>query len=115
MRPTGQNRSPYHPSVPEQKRLDFNPIEATPEESERLRRIITRWTLEEAEEEFKQLPGESLSEFLIARDQYLRELETFGPAFPREPSEAWQIVQGLRRAPADKTPRQLRLPFDTDS
>lgn len=95
MRPSGHHLSS---SLPDQRTFDFNPIEATPKESERLRRIALQWTLEEAEEDFKQLPGETLSEFMEARRQHLRNLETFGPLFPREPSEAWQLVQGLRRA-----------------
>lgn len=61
---------------------------------------------------FQRFPGETLAEFLQARENYLRDMETFGPLFPREPSEAWQIVQGLRRAAAPKQPRQLILPFE---
>lgn len=112
MRSTDQNHSNPQPPVPDQQRLDFRPLEATAEERERMRRLIAQWTLEEAEEDFKQLPGESLAEFMEARAQHLREIEAFGPQFPKEPSEAWQLVQGLRQVPRDYTPRQLGLPFD---
>ena len=97
---------------PDQQRLDFNPIEATPEERERMRRIAAQWTREEAEEDFKRLPGESLAEFLEERDRYLRDLEAFGPAMPRPPSVAWQMVQGQRRPPP-APPRQLKLSFES--
>lgn len=95
---------------PGQRVFDFHPIEATPEESQRQRREIARWTREEAEEGFHPLPGEPMSEFYAARELYLQELETFGPLFPREPCEAWQMVQGRSRAL--RSARQLTLPFE---
>lgn len=97
---------------PAQRTLDFNPTELTEEERARLRRNIDRWTIEEEREEFHQLPGETVAEFLAARDLYLSSLEAFGPNFKREhkPSEAWQIVHGEGRAPPQS--RQLQLPFD---
>lgn len=111
MRPTAPHCAPS-----QQETLDFNPIEATPDERERLRAIALRWRLEEAAEEFHQLPGETFAEFWEARQQHLQDLETFGPLFPPEPSEAWKMVQGLRegqgRAPPRQAPRQLSLSFD---
>ena len=100
---------------PDQRTLDFNPIEMTPAERERSRRQSAQWTREEAEEDFHQLPGESLREFFKAREAYLDSLDTFGPLFPKEQkvSEAWQMVQGQGRAPPAQSPRQLTLPFDT--
>ena len=98
-------------SCPDQRTLDFDPIEATPAEKARLRREIDRWTREEAAEDFRPLPGETLTEFFAARDRYLQELETFGPLFPRVPGAAWQMVQGHRR-PRPAPPQQLTLPFD---
>lgn len=95
----------------DQRVFDFNPIEATPEESERQRREIARWTREEAEEGFHQLPGETMSEFYAARERYLQELDTFGPLFPRPPCEAWQMVQERSRPPPVRAPRQLLLPL----
>ena len=112
MRPTGARRSHHPQADPDQRLLDFHPIEATPEERERWRREIAAWTREEACEEFRQLPGETLSEFFQARELYLQSLDTFGPLFPREPGEAWKIVQGVRRTLRTKQPHQLTLPFD---
>ena len=114
MRPSERGRSNFPASDPNQRSLDFNPIEATPEERERLRAIALEWMLEEAAEEFQPLPGETCAEFWEARRQHLQDLETFGPLFPQEPSEAWKMVQGLRqgRAPPPKPPRQLTLPLD---
>lgn len=97
---------------PAQRTLDFDPIEATPEEKARLHREIAKWTREEAAEEFRPLPGESLSEFFAARERYLQSLDTFGPLFPRQPGAAWQIVQGRGRARPCRQPHQLTLPFD---
>lgn len=94
--------------------MNFNPIEATLEQSERLRRIALQWTLEEEAEEFRQLPGEPLGEFLEAREAHLRNIELFGPLFPPKTSEAWEIVQGLRRTMPKREPRQLELPFDEE-
>lgn len=96
---------------PDQQSFNFNPIEATPEESERQQREIALWTRQELEEDFHQLPGETMSEFYAARERYLQELDTFGPLFPREPCEAWQMVQGRNRAPPARAPRQLTLPL----
>lgn len=96
---------------PDQQSFDFNPIEATPEEQERSRRLAAQWMREEAAEDFHQLPGETMSEFYAARELYLQELETFGPLFPREPCEAWQMMQERSRPPPTKTPRQLTLPL----
>ncbi len=95
---------------PDQQRLDFNPIEATPEERACMKRLIDQWTREEAEEDFTRLPGETLEEYLRERDLYLRDLEAFGPVMPKEPSVAWQMVQGKR--PLRQQPRQLLLPFE---
>ena len=123
MRPSERGHSPFPVSDfpvsdPDQRSLDFNPIEATPEEQERLRAIALRWRLEEAAEEFHQLPGETSAEFWAARQQHLQDLETFGLLFPPEPSEAWRMVQGLRReqgrAPPSKPPLQLSLPWDSN-
>lgn len=121
MRPSERQRSNFPSNFPvsdaDQRSLDFNPIEATPEEQERLRSIAVEWMLEEAAEEFHQLPGETAAEFWAARQQHLQDLETFGPLFPREPSEAWKMVQGLRqgqgRAPPLKA-RQLTLLLDSN-
>ena len=98
-------------SDPDQRSFDFNPIEATPEELERSRRLMAQWAREEAEADFHPLPGETMSEFYAARERYLQELETFGPLFPREPCEAWQMVRGSSRAPPAKPPRQVTLRF----
>jgi hypothetical protein len=95
---------------PDQRSFDFNPIEATPEESERQRREIVLWTREEAEEGFHPLPGEPMSEFYAARELYLQELDTFGPLFPREPCEAWQIVQGQRHPFRIIRAKALKIP-----
>jgi hypothetical protein len=94
---------------PDQRIFDFNPIEAKPEESERQRREIARWTREEAKEDFYQLPGETMSEFYAAREEYLQELDTFGPLFPRPPCAAWQMVRERSRPPPARAPRQLTL------
>ena len=75
-----------------------------------MRRLVLQWTLEEEAEDFKQLPGETLEEFLEAREQHLREVEAFGVT-PRPPSIAWEMIHGQRRPP--RQPRQLPLPFDT--
>ena len=99
---------------PDQGTFDFNAVEITPELRERLRRIALQWTLEEADEDFKRLPGETLEEFLAERDAHLRSLEVFGPTFPKEPSVAWQLVQGLRRSAPPRVPRQLILPLDEE-
>lgn len=93
-----------------QRVFDFNPIEATPEECERSRRLALQWTLEEAAEDFHPLPGETMTEFTTARAEYLRQIETFGPDFPPQPCAAWQIVQGERR-PTQRA-HQLALPFE---
>ncbi len=95
---------------PSQRAFDFHPIEATPEERERSRRLALQWTLEEAAEDFHQLPGETMTEFTTARAEYLQALETFGPDFPRPPCAAWQIVQGERRPP--RAAHQMTLPFE---
>lgn len=100
------------PYSPEQRLLDFDPIEATPEERDRLRRELAFWTREEAAEDFEQLPGETLSEYFRRREIYLESLDTFGPAFPRQPCDAWQMVHGQQRQPPVKRPAQLTLPFD---
>ena len=97
---------------PDQQRLDFNPIEATPEERERIRRIALEWTREEAEEDFTRLPGETLEEYLRERDLYVNGVVAFGGGMPKEPSVAWQMVQGRCRPPLP-APRQLKLPFDS--
>ena len=96
---------------PDQRTLDFNPTEFTPEEKARLAREIAKWTIEEEMEEFQKLPCETVAEFLAARELHLIGLEAFGTNFKREPkpSEAWQIVNGQGRAPPQ--PRQLVLPF----
>ena len=94
---------------PDQQRLDFNPIEATPEERERIKRVVDEWTREEAEEDFQRLPGETLEEYLRERDLYVRSVVAFGEGMPREPSVAWLMVQGKCRPPP--TPRQLKLPY----
>ena len=91
----------------EQQRLNSNPIEATPEENERLRREIARWTREEAETDFHQLSGETMAEFYAAREGYLQKLDTFGPLFPRPPCEAWQMVQERHRPPLARAPHQF--------
>ena len=99
---------------PDQGTFDFDAVEISPELRERLHRIALQWTLEEADEDFKRLPGETLEEFLAERDAHLRSLEVFGPTFPKEPSVAWQIVQGLRRRTPPCIPRQLILPLDEE-
>ena len=96
---------------PDQQRLNSNPIEPTPEEAERLRRLALQWTLEEAEEDFERLLGETLAEFLEERERYLRDLEAFGPALPREPCEAWKMMNGQSQLLTRKL-RQLPLPLD---
>lgn len=96
---------------PDQQRLDFNPIEATPEEREKMRRLALQWTLEEEAEDFKRLPGETLEEFFAARDAHLSAIELFGVAMPREPCEAWKMINGQSRPPP-RQPRQLPLPFE---
>lgn len=79
---------------PDQGTLDFNSTEYTPEERARMRRIIDQWTIEEEMDEFHQLLGETVAEYLAAREAHRSQLEAFGPEFKREPkpSEAWQIV-----------------------
>lgn len=67
---------------PQQKTLGLNPIEFSPEERARFLREVAAWTREEEAEDFHQLPGESLSEFLRARDAHLDSFDTFGPLFP---------------------------------
>jgi hypothetical protein len=113
--PTEPNSEPHGEPLPEQLLLNFNPVSLTPEESERLRCAL-RWEVEqEALEEFQPLPGETMSEFLAAREAYQQALETFGPNFPRQPCQAWQMVQGVgqgkARPLAVKRPQQLTLPF----
>lgn len=101
----------------EQRPLNFNPLTLTPAESERLRRELAFWDEQEALEEFRPLPGETMQEFYAAREIYRHDRATFGPLFPqppREPCQAWQMVQGKENGPAVKTKRpvQLTLPFD---
>ena len=97
---------------PEQRTLDFNPIEFTPEEKARRAREIASWTIKEEMEEFQKLPCETVAEFMAARELHLIGLEAFGPNFKREPkpSEAWQMIIGKGRA--HQQPRQLKLPLD---
>ena len=94
---------------PDQRSLDFNTIEATPEQREIFRRLALQWTLEEEEEDFKRLPGETLEEFWAARDAHLRTIEAFGVT-EKPPSVAWEMMNGQR--PPPRQPRQLPLPFD---
>ena len=98
-------------SDPEQRTLDFNPTEYTPEERARMRRIIDQWTIEEEMEEFQKLPCETVAEFLAAREIHLMQLEAFGVDFKREPkpSEAWKIVNGQGRAPPQPRPIDLEI------
>lgn len=127
MRPTETNRSdpdddePFGPYEigPQQKTLDFNPIEFSPEERARFRRQIDRWTIEEQMDEFQKLPCETLAEYMEARDAHLSQLEAFGPDFKSEPkvSEAWLMLNGQHpergRAPPMIAPIiQLTLTFD---
>lgn len=97
---------------PDQQRLDFNPIEATPEERERMRRLTAQWTLEEEADDFRQLPGETLDEFLSARSAHLRTIEALG-VLQRPQSIAWEMIHGQR--PPARPPRQLPLPFEGPS
>ena len=94
---------------PDQQRLNFNPIEATQEEREKMRRLSLQWTLEEEEEDFQRLPFETLEEFSAARDAHLQTIEAFG-VIQRPPSIAWEMMNGQR--PPRRQPRQLPLPFD---
>jgi hypothetical protein len=96
---------------PEQEILIFNPTEATPEERERTRLLMLQWTLEEAAEDFQQLPGETTAEFLEARRAHLQDIETCGPLFKPKESEARQIIEGRYRPPPPKGPQQLKLSF----
>lgn len=86
--------------VPIQERLNFNPIEATPQERERISRHIRELLAEEEAEEFGRLPGESLGEFIAARDAHVSAYVAFGPAMPKEPCETWKIVHGSTSRPA---------------
>ena len=72
---------------------------------------MDEWTCEEAEEDFQRLPVETLEEFLRERDLYVRSVVAFGEGMPKEPSLAWQMVQGKCRIPPSQ-PRQLKLPLD---
>jgi hypothetical protein len=96
----------------DQRLLNFNPIELTPQESERLRRALAFEAEQEALEEFERLPGETWAEYFAARDLYLQSLETFGVPFPRPPCGAWQMVQGKGGQPPAKPAVQLTLRFD---
>ena len=126
MRPTETNRSdpdddePFGPYEigPQQKTFDFNPTQFTPAERARFLREIAKWTREEEEEDFKQLPGETRREFFAARDAHMSSFDTFGPNFTRVPkiSEAWLIMHGQHpqngRAPPANPSIQLTLTFD---
>ena len=126
VRPTETNRSdpdddePFGPYEigPQQKTFDFNPTEFTPAERARFLREIAKWTREEEEEDFKQLPGETRREFFEAREAHMSSFDTFGPNFSREPkiSEAWLTMHGQHpengRAPPTTAAVQLTLPFD---
>ena len=74
-----------------------------------MRRLALQWTLEEEAEDFKQLPGETLTELLAARDAHLRTIGAFG-VIEKPPSVAWEMMNGQR--PPRRQPRQLPLPFD---
>jgi hypothetical protein len=103
------------PDNADQLLLNFNPIELTPQERDRLRRALAFEAEQEALEEFQQLPGETMSEFYAARDLYLQSLEIFGQPFPRRACQAWQMVQGAaspQETPPTRHPLQLTLPFN---
>lgn len=107
---------------PQQKTLDFNPIEFSSTERARFLRQIDRWTIEEQMDEFQKLPCETLAEYMEARDLHLSQLEAFGPDFKREPkiSEAWLMLNGQhpergRVPPMVASINQLTLPFDTSA
>lgn len=103
---------------PQQKTLDFNPIEFSSAERARFLREVAAWSREEEIEDFQQLPGETLREFFAARELHLMSFDTFGPNFSRAPktSEAWLMLNGQHpekgRAPPTIASVQLTLPFD---
>ena len=46
-----------------------------------MKRALKAIELEEAYEEFKQFPGETVEEFFAARELHLKDIETFGDPF----------------------------------